>query len=143
MRTVFWIIMALITAAVGDEVWVIAHGGVLARGWWLVPLAIAYGAALFLFFLPWRITKIFRENPNLAKPTRTTLADEGLLLGTSRGQVRMPWSLIKGWKVNSKMLLIYQSKVTFNAYPRRCFTSDADFTAWIEALKKNVGPATP
>jgi|GEM_PF-4563706 len=143
MRTAFWVIAALIALAVADEVWVIAHGGVLAHGWWLVPLAIGYGAALFLLFLPWRIGRIFRQNPNLALPTRTTLSPEGLLLGTSRGQVRMSWAAIKGWKVNRQMLLIYQSRMTFNAYPRRCFKSEADFTAWTEALKKNVGPPTP
>jgi len=143
IRGVFWALATMILFAVADEVWVIAHGGVLARGWWLVPLAVIYGVCLFLFFLPWRISKIFYANPNLAKPTQTTLAPEGLLLGTSRGQVRMPWALIKGWKVNRHMLLIYQSRVTFNAYPRRCFASDEDFSAWIEALQKNVGPATP
>ena len=143
IRSVFWVIMGVIGLAVADEIWVIAHGGVLTRGWWLVPLAIAYGVALFLIFLPWRIGRIFNDNPNLALPTKTTLAPEGLLLGTSRGQVRMPWALIKGWKVNRQMLLIYQSRMAFNAYPRRCFSSETDFLAWTEALKKNVGPATP
>ena len=141
IRGLFWAIVGIIALAVADEVWVIAHGGVLARGWWLVPLAIAYGVCLFLFFLPWRIAKIFHANPNLARPMRTTLAPDGLLLATSRGQIRMPWPLIKGWKMNRDMLLIYQSRVLFNAYPRRCFASDADFHAWVEALKKNVGPA--
>lgn len=142
VRGVFWTIAVLIALSVAEEVWVIAHGGVLARGWWLVPLAIAYGVFLFVFFLPWRISKIFRDNPNLAKPTQTTLAPEGLLLATTRGQIRMPWALIKGWKVNSQMLLIYQSRVNFSAYPKRCFASEADFAAWVEALEKNVGPAT-
>ncbi len=143
IRGVFWALGTITLIAVADEIYIISHGGVLARGWWLVPLAIAYGAFLFLIYLPWRIARIFRDNPNLARPTQTTLDSAGLILGTSRGGVRMPWSMIKGWKANRNVLLIYQSRVNFSTYPRHSFASDADYATWLEALQKNVGPGFP
>ena len=139
VQILYWLFAIALGLALIEEAWVIFRGGTLPHGWWILPAGLAYGAFLFLIFLPWRVAKIFRENAALSKPNRTELADEGLLFESARGQIRLPWALIKGWKFNRQMLLVYHSTVHFYLLPRRCFSNENDFDHFRAMLAKQVG----
>ncbi len=135
-----WVVAGFCVAALLQEVWVIGHHGVLPRGWWILPAGLAYGALLFLIFLPWRVGKIFQKNPRLAEPTHVEVGEDGVLFDTKRGQIRATWSLLKSWKHNRAVVLVYQSRVHFHIIPRRGFASDVDYAAFQELFKSRLGP---
>ena len=141
VRIALWVGVTIMAVLFIAEVWAISRAGVLPRGWWILPAGVAYGAILFFFILPWRVGRIFRQNPGLAAPTRTTFDDEGLLLDSSRGQLRFRWNALKKWKHNRDLLLVYHSPTLFHMLPRRCFNSAADFDALVSSLEKHLGPA--
>jgi YcxB-like protein len=139
MRAALAVLGGFLLAAFGQQIWTIAHHGVLPRWWWMLPAGLAYGAVLFCFFLPWKVGRIFKENPRLAEPMKIDLSDTGLLMESSRGQVRAPWSMLKSWKQNGSLILIYHSRVHFHIFPRRSFASAEDYAAAGELLKKHLG----
>lgn len=122
------------------EGWAIARAGQLPRGWWILPAGLAYGALLFFIVLPWRVTRIFKQNPALAGPTRITFADDGLMLDSARGQIRFGWPMLKKWKRNRQLILVYHSAMHFHILPRTGFASDDDFQTLAELLRKKLGP---
>ena len=143
LRRAVYLLVAAVALMLGAEVWTVVRGGVLPRGWWILPAGLAYGAFLFFILLPWRIARIFKQNPALAAPTRTTIVDEGLLLDSSRGQLRFGWPMIRRWKFNREMILVYHSGAQFHMFPRRCFSQPQDFQDLCDLLGKHLGPAQP
>ncbi len=141
LRWVLYLFLAVLAAMLGLEAWMIARGGVLPSGWWILPAGLAYGAFLFFILLPWRVARIFHKNPALAAPTRMTIVDQGLWLDSSRGQLRFGWQMLKRWKANSEMILVYHSGSQFHIFPRRCFPQPQDFQRLRELLGQHVGPA--
>lgn len=142
-RWVLYAIGALFAGMLIQEALIIAQGRGLPRFWWVLPAGLAYGAFLFLVLLPWRVNKIFKAQPALAEPTRTTLDPDGLHLQTSRGEILFKWSMLKRWKQNQKYILVYHSAVHFQIFPRRAFSSQGDFAALGELLQKHLGPPQP
>ena len=140
IRWVSYALGALFAGMLLQEAIVIAQGGALPRYWWMLPAGLAYGALLFLIVLPWRVGRIFKGQPALAQPTKTVFNEEGLLLETSRGHLRFPWSMLKRWKRNKRYILVYHSAVLFHIFPRRCFENAAQFEALAERLRQNIGP---
>lgn len=121
------------------EVWAMVRGERLPRGWWLLPAGLAYGAFLFFILLPWRVARIFKQNPALALATRTTIDESGLLLDSSRGQLRFGWPMIKRWKASGEIILIYHSSSHFHIFPKRCFGPPGDFDRLRELLRTHLG----
>lgn len=132
-----------LTVGLSQETWIIIRGQALPPGWWILPAGVAYGAVLFFIFLPWRVSKIFKANPRLADPLLVTFNEEGLLLDSARRQIKAPWSLLKKWKDNDKMILVYHSRSQFHIFPRRGFTSDAAFSSVKSLLRSHLGPPQP
>ena len=143
LRWVTYALGALFAGMLVQEIIVIAKGGTLPRYWWMLPAGLAYGALLFLFVLPWRVARIFRNQPALADPTETQFSDEGLFLRSTRGQLRFKWGTLKRWKRNKNYILVYHSAVLFHIFPRRCFESPEQFEELAELLRKNLGLEEP
>lgn len=132
-----------LTVGLSQEIWIIIRGQALPPGWWILPAGVAYGAVLFFIFLPWRVSKIFKANPRLADPLLVTFNEEGLLLDSVRRQVKAPWSLLKKWKDNQTMILVYHSRTQFHIFPKRGFPDAASFAAVKDLLRRHLGPAQP
>lgn len=141
VRWAGYLLVAVLALMLGSEVATIARGDTLPRGWWILPAGLAYGAFLFFFLLPWRVARIFKQNPALAAVTRITLNDEGLFLESSRGQLRFGWPMIKRWKTNRDMILVYHAGSQFHTLPLRCFSTPQDFEGLQALLHQHVGPA--
>jgi hypothetical protein len=136
---VLYVLSAMFTGMLLYEIIAILGGGPLPRYWWMLPAGLAYGALLFFIILPWRVAKIFKDQPALGEPMKTVLDDEGLGLQTSRGQVRFKWTMLKRWKRNARYILVYHSAVHFHILPRRSFASEEEFAAALSLLRKNLG----
>jgi len=141
VRWAGYVLVAVIGLMLGSEISTMIRGGPLPRGWWVLPAGLAYGAFLFFILLPWRVTRIFNQNPALAALTRTTITEEGLALESARGQLRFGWPTIKRWKTNREMILVYHSSSQFHMFPRRCFAQPEEFDDLRELLGKHLGPA--
>lgn len=140
-RWALYLFLAVLALMLALQVWVVARSGAMPRGWWVLPAGLAYGAFLFFILLPWRVARIFKQNPGLAAPTRMKIVDEGLLLDSSRGQLRFGWPMLKRWKTNREMILVYHAGSQFHIFPRRCFREPQDFERACEILRKHLGPA--
>jgi YcxB-like protein len=126
-----------------NEAVIVVRGGVLPRGWWVLPAGLAYGALLFFIVLPWRVGRIFRSHPHMAEGTRVTLDDQGIGLHSTRGEIRLRWATLKKWKCNRDYVLVYHTNTLFHTFPRRCFADTAEFDAALELLNKRIGPPQP
>ncbi len=139
-----WTLYAALAVFLGmliQQILILAQRGSLPRGWWVLPSGLGYGAFLFFILLPWRVRRIFRQNPGLAAPTRTLINEEGLFLESTRGQIRFQWPTLRRWKRNGEMILVYHSGAHFHSFPRRCFARPEDFDGLAELLGKHIGPA--
>lgn len=134
------VMIALLFAAEG---WAIAHAAALPAGWWILPSGLGYGALLFFIVLPWRVTKIFKQNPALAEPTELTFADDGVSLGAGPRQIRFPWKAMQQWKWNRHFILLYHSSAHFHILPKRCFAKAEDFDLLVGMLRERMGAETP
>lgn len=141
VRWAFYLLVAIVAVMLVTEAWTMMRGNPLPRGWWILPGGLAYGAFLFFILLPWRVARIFQQNPALAALTQITIDDTGLLLDSSRGQLRFGWPMIKRWKTNQDMILVYHSSAHFHMLPRRCFAVTADFDGLRALLGKHLGRA--
>ena len=141
VRWAIYLLTTFVAVMLAAEVWTIIRGERLPRGWWVLPAGLAYGAFLFFILLPWRVARIFKQNPALAAPTHTTIDENGLALDSSRGQLRFGWPMIKRWKANGEMILIYHSSAHFHMFPKRCFAQPQDFEYLGELLRKHLGAA--
>lgn len=142
-RIALYVLAFFLVVGLSEEIWIIIRGQVLPRGWWVLPAGVAYGALLFFIFLPWRVSRIFKANPRLSEPLVVTFSEQGLLLESQRGQIRAPWSLLKKWKANHDMILVYHSGLHFHIFPRRGFVPPENFAGTLQLLTRHLGPAQP
>lgn len=141
VRWAAYLLGALLVGVLLQEVLAMAQGRPLPRSWWVLPAGLGYGAFLFFILLPWRIGRIFRQNPALAVPTRVTFSDDGFSLDSTRGELRFGWKSLSRWKRNRDTILAYHSGNHFHTFPRHCFSSDEEFQSLATLLAKHVGPA--
>lgn len=139
LRWLLFIVLGYLAAMLLQQAWQIARGGVLPRGWWMLPAGLAYGAFMFFILLPWRVSKIFKERPALAEPNRFTFTEEGMRLEAVRGQIQLKWPMLKRWKRNRNYILVYHSALHFHIFPRRCFIRPEEFAELSALLARNIG----
>ncbi|HEU5078129.1 MAG TPA: YcxB family protein [Opitutaceae bacterium] len=139
-RIVLYLFAFCLVVGLSQEVWMIIRGQVLPRGWWVLPAGVAYGALLFFIFLPWRVSRIFRANPHLSDPLIVSFTEEGLLLDSVRRQIKAPWSLLRKWKDNENVILVYHAPTQFHIFPQRGFRSAETFSEVKQMLRRHLGP---
>jgi hypothetical protein len=111
------------------------------------------GAAIWLFWLAifcWtyprgiakRTKKLFAQQKELQLVYSADITDERLIMSApGRGEWIIPWHESHKWKANDKIVLVYPSDRLFRMFPRRWFSSDAEFLAFKDLLAKMIGPA--
>lgn len=136
-----YVFCAILCGMLLQEMILMAQGGPLPKGWWVLPAGLGYGAFLFFILLPWRVARIYRQTPALATPSELTFSDDGIGLGSGKNEIRFPWAAFRKWKRTRETLLVYHSGSHFHTLPRHCFNSSEEFEALAALLLKQIGPA--
>jgi len=106
---------------------------------WMLALP-GYFWFLYFVLLPWRTRRLFNEHTLLQDPTRWQFEDDGTIhVSTPRGHATLKWGDFHKWKANDKIVLLYQSSLIFNMFPRAAFADDSDYRAFMEMARRHLG----
>lgn len=78
----------------------------------------------WLFYLPWKARRMFRQQKSLQEVYEVDWNDEGLSVRGQRVQGVTPWRDYLKKKENAQLVLLYHSDVLFQMLPRRQFTAE-------------------
>ena len=140
LRWTAYALLAIFGGMLLQEVLLMIQGAPLSKGWWVLPAGLAYGGFLFFILLPWRVGRIYRQTPALAKPTELTFSDGGIGIGSGTKEIRFPWKAFSQWKRNRDTILVYHSGSHFHTLPRHAFSSAEEFDALAVLLTQHIGP---
>ena len=84
-----------------------------------------YLTAYFFCFLPWRATRIFKQNQFRKHKLTQVIDDFGLHSTSELGKSDIPWDHFNKWKEDGKMILLYTTDTMFITFLKRLFTDNA------------------
>ena len=90
----------------------------------LIVAAPLYMAFAFLFWMPYRARRLFRQQKVAHAPASLRFDSVGMESRTSHGHVSIPWSDLHGWKESRHLFLLYHSDALFTPVPKRCFSAE-------------------
>jgi hypothetical protein len=112
----------------------------LEQGFDWVPfgllLVIVVGASGPWTWRPLLLHRSLRRQ-GLLEPMTISIGPEHLLVRAARADTRIKWSAIKRIKLMRNRLFVFSSKTVAHIVPRRAFSSDADFNAFVGAAQEN------
>lgn len=131
-----------ILAVVGVVLIIAALGAAYVdRSWWLI-LALAYLAAAFFVYMPFKQRRTFRQYKALSEAVTVEVRDEGLFFKRANGEGLVPWSHITKWRSNGKLLLLYPASNVFHLLPASFFPNQESFIKFVKLIEAKVGKAT-
>jgi len=113
---------------------------------WLWPTLVIGFLILFVplerFVLyPRRVRRIYGEQKGLRAEHDIEVTSSDLHTANEYGTARQPWSDFLRWKENQALILLYQSRVMFQIFPKRALGSADAVSAVRALLAAQIGPA--
>lgn len=111
------------------------------------PSLLTFGVAVylvgsFLLYVPWRARRNFRQYAALSESVSVEVHPDGLRFTRKNGEGLLPWSEIRKWRRNQRLLLLYPASNIFHLLPSHFFASSEAYIEFINETEKRVGPAT-
>ncbi len=129
----FWLVV-LVALALSTR----SLSSVLSTATPILFLCLIYAFILFVI-LPWNVRRIFSQQKTLQIEYETAISPETIESTSEHGTMRMRLSDFHKYKVGKDLILVYQSQVIFHMFPRRFFSSEADFKTFLSYLEANLG----
>jgi hypothetical protein len=107
--------------------------GVASKNWWLFAFPI-YIAAIYLIYVPWRGRRQFRQNKSLAELMTIEVRPDGVYFEHKYSSGLLPWGHIYKCKNNDRIALLYRTSTMYHLIPRRFFSSDEEYTAFLKIV---------
>lgn len=101
--------------------------------------AIIYLLFFFIWFIPWKGRKIYRQQKSLQRESRHRFNDAGLEAENELGHATIPWTDYVKWKENDKIFLLYVSDPMFHMIPKRLFSDPRDVENLRGLLQTHIG----
>lgn len=89
--------------------------------------------------MPWNTRRVFLQQKTLHVEHQIMISSEMIETNSEYGVTRMPLSDFCKYKVGKNLILLYQSEALFHIFPRRFFTSEKDFKAFLSYLEAHLG----
>lgn len=121
---------------VGIVVAFVVHPSFIGAGF------IAYFVILFFVLIPWGGRRSFRRNKAAFDYVSIEVREDGLSFKGKTNEFLMPWSHIRKWRYNNRVLLVYPVDKVFFPIPRHFFSTSEVYVAFLENLKARTGNAT-
>ncbi len=103
--------------------------------WWLssgfpVVMFIVFWVIIIWWSLRFGTRRQLESNPFSSGVLRGWISAWGLELGGAEWSSRFPWAMLFRTKSSDELVLLYHGMNVFNVFPRRFFTSQADWEAF-------------
>jgi YcxB-like protein len=99
---------------------------------------LIYGLILFVT-IPWQTRRIFSQQKTLQMEYETVISPETIETTSQHGNTKINLSDFHKYKVGKDLILLYQSQVLFQMFPRHFFASEEDFKTFLSYLEANLG----
>ena len=94
--------------------------------------------ARYLYYLP-KLRKVYRQQADFQHSFQYSWDNETLKGSCLTGQSERPWSNYVKWKENENMVLLYQSDLQFEMFPKSWFQSKGDLESFLENVHGKIG----
>jgi uncharacterized membrane protein len=139
LRALLYVLLALLVLFVAYGVYDTFIAGGTDKTWlWPVGFAV-YFSLIYYVLIPWTARRIYKQQKALHDPFTLELAEEELKLVSPRGSACMKYKDFHKWKMNEKAILLYHSDAIYHVIPSRVFPSEAERSAFVEILEKQIG----
>jgi hypothetical protein len=142
-RRTFAVVGVLIVAAFCWALWLAFFGnGFDEPGWvrWAMLSVAVYSVLFFIFGIPYRVRRTYRQRKDLQRPCTYLPSEKGLGFETEGAQGTKAWSDYLKWKEGRSVFLLYMSDQMFHVIPKRFFSSVDELNAFRELLAERVAP---
>lgn len=103
----------------------------------LVSLICLIG--IFVFYMPYKARRIFRQYKALSEPVTMEVREEGLFFKRTNAEGLVPWSHIIKWRNNNKLALLYPAGNVFHMIPSHFFVNSEEFQTFLKTLRVKLG----
>jgi hypothetical protein len=94
---------------------------------------LAFLAVYAFIYVPWNVRRLYHQNATRDVPLTVEATEDGVTFRSSRGEARLPWSDLRHWRGNDKVVLLYKTDAFFFGVPAHFF-SDAEGYAAFQSL---------
>lgn len=128
-----------VLAVVGILLLVLAVGLLIYKLDWGLLIALSILLSGVFIWRPYSARRAFRQYKALAEPMSIEVRDDGLYFKREPGEGVLPWSYIRKWKRDSKLLLLYPANNLFYLIPSHLFESDVAFSDFVRLIETKAG----
>ena len=97
-------------------------------------------AVYFFWFLPWRVSKSFKQNQFLKHSSTCVIDVTGVHTTSELGNSDIPWDHFHKWKMGRNMILLYPTDTMYFIFPKRLFSAESwdEFRAMVDSQLKRI-----
>lgn len=126
-------------AVVGILLLVLAAALLIHKLDWTLIVALSILVGSLFIARPYQARRTFRQYKALAEPMSIEVRDDGLYFRRETGEGLVPWSHIRKWRRDSKLLLLYPASSLFYLIPSHLFENDAAFSDFVSLIETKTG----
>lgn len=104
----------------------------------LLPVGIIVLLMMRPFLEPYETINKIMKDPDFTSALSGKVGEAGVTLVARRSTSELKWGLFKRTKQKGDLLLLYQDNNWYTLFPRRFFSTDADWSGFQELVKKNI-----
>lgn len=132
------ILLAMLVFAILADLFIeMLRQGAGPSPFWIFLALCIYLLVFFIFLLPRRARRLYRQTKGAGRPVTFTFGTEGLGLRGEDGEAQIPWPHFHKWKHGRKHILLYQNDAFFLILPKRCFT-EVQLKTVLQLLEEQV-----
>lgn len=120
----------------GLAIWAMLNGALL-----ILSIVIIYLAFSYLFLIPFKAKKVFKQYKALSDPVKVSIEDNGLYFKRDNGEGLVTWPEIIKWRHNKKIILLYPASNVFYLLASHLFESEESFAKFKSILEEKCGKA--
>jgi len=104
----------------------------------IIPLIFILLLVFYPFFLPRINAKRLLKDTEFRFKISGSVNDQGVSIITENSKSEIKWELYLNYQQIDDLILVYQSKLSFNIFPKRFFQTNEDWGAFINYVRDNV-----
>jgi hypothetical protein len=91
--------------------------------------------------MPWLTRRAYRQRADFLETVKVEVKDDGLYFTRKTGQGLIPWSYVRKWRHNKKLIMLYPGREIFYMLPSHFFATNADYQTVIAMIEDKLGKA--
>jgi hypothetical protein len=108
----------------------------------IAGFVVLFALAAFPLYTLWSAKRAFRQYKALSEPQAIEVKESGLYFKRENGEALVPWSHVRKWRHNNKLLLLYPASRLFHLIPSHFFTSHESYLNFLARVEEHLGKPT-